>query len=131
MKRIGAWLIVFGSAVGLGVAVYNFFSPTGFLSPLSNTAGTWGALLVIGSTALMLIAGLVLLGQPHLRIVILFFGLGVFLDVLGTGFAALLLESPPLLVAMVVAGIGWLLWIFGKRPAAPANGGQRMEPSHV
>lgn len=127
MKRIGAWLIVFGSAVGLGIAVYNFFSPTGFLSPLSNTSWTWGALLVIGSTALMLIAGLVLLGQPHLRLVAIFFGLGVFLDVLGTGFAALLLESPPLLVAVGVAGVGWLLWIIGKRPSR----GAAMEASHA
>lgn len=120
MKRLGAWLIVIGGAAGLGIAIYNYFSPTGFLAPLSNTAGTPGALLVIGSTALMLVAGLVLLGRAHARFVILFFVVGVLLDVFGTGFAAMLLESPPLLAAMAVAGIGWLAWIVGRRPSASA-----------
>lgn len=120
MRRLGAWLIIIGAAAGLGIAIYNYFSPAGFLAPLSNTAGTPGALLVIGSTALMLVAGLVLLGGTHSRFVTVFFATGVLLDVLGTGFAAILLESPPLLAAMSVAGIGWLLWIFRRRSSVPA-----------
>jgi hypothetical protein len=120
VKRLGAWLIVLGGAAGLGIAIYNYFSATGFLAPLSNTAGTPGALLVIGSTALMLAAGLVLLGRPHARFVILFFLVGVLLDVFGTGFAAILLESPPLLAAMAAAGIGWLAWIFARQPSPSA-----------
>jgi hypothetical protein len=117
VKRLGAWLIVLGGVAGLGVAIYNYFSTTGFLAPLSNTAGTSGALLVIGSTALMLVAGVVMLGRPHARFILVFFMVGVLLDVFGTGFAAILLESPPLLAAMAVAGIGWLAWIFARQPS--------------
>lgn len=118
MKRLGAWLIVLGGAAGLGIAIYNYVSATGFLAPLSSTAGTPGALLVVGSTALLLVAGLVLLGRPHARFVIVFFMVGVLLDVSGTGFAAILLESPPLLAAMALAGIGWIAWIFARTPSA-------------
>lgn len=113
MKRIGALLIILGSALGLAVAVYNFFSPSGFLSPLSDTAGTPGALLVIGSCLLMLLVGLLLFTRPHNRL-ILFIGLaGTLLGLLGTGFAALLLESPPLLWAMGAVALGWLAWMLG------------------
>jgi hypothetical protein len=118
VKRIGALLIVVGSAFGLAIAVYNFLSPTGFLSPLSDTAGTPGAMLVIGSCLLMLLVGLLLVPQPRNRL-ILFLGIvGVLLDIIGTGFAALLLESAPLLAAMGVAALGWLAWIFGRRRRA-------------
>lgn len=117
MKRIGALLIIVGSLLGLLISIYNYFSPAGFLSPLSDTAGSAGALLVIGSTALMLIAGLVLLSGRFNVLAIVAIA-GVLLDILGTGFAAMLLQSPPLLVAMAVAGIGWLLWVFGPRPRA-------------
>jgi hypothetical protein len=119
MKRIGASLIVLGSAIGLVVAVFNFFSPTGFLSPLSDTAGTPGALLVIGSTALMLVAGLVLFSLPRSRILVFLALAGTLLDILGTGFAALLLQSPSLLAAMAVAALGWLVWVFSglRRPS--------------
>jgi hypothetical protein len=115
VKRIGALLIVVGSAFGLAVAVYNFFSPTGFLSPLSDTAGTAGALLVVASCLLMLLVGLLLLKRPRNRLILFIGLLGILLAILGTGFAALLLESPPLLAAMGVAALGWLAWMFGGR----------------
>jgi hypothetical protein len=114
MKRIGALLIIVGSLLGLLISIFNYFSPAGLLSPLSDTAGTPGALLVVGSTAIMLIAGLVLLSGRFSALAIIAI-VGVLLDVLGTGFAAMLLQSPPLLVAMAVAGLGWLLWVFGPR----------------
>ena len=113
VKRIGALLIVVGSAVGLAIAVYNYFSPSGFLSPLSDTAGTPGALLVIGSCLLMLFVGLLLRAQSRNRLILFIGLLGLLLGILGTGFAALLLESPPLLAAMGVAALGWLAWMFG------------------
>lgn len=116
MKRSGALLIALGAAIGLAVSVYNYFSPLGFLSPYSNTAGTAGALLVVGSTAIMLVAGLVLATLPRSRALVVFALLGCLVDILGTGFAALLLDSLPLLAAMVIAAVGWLMWVFGRRP---------------
>lgn len=119
MKRLGAWLIVLGSALGLVVSIFNYFSPVGLLAPLSDIAGSPGALLVIGSTAIMLVAGLVLLFAKRGGPLVILAAIGIPLDVLGTGFAAVLLQSPPLLVAMGIAGVGWLAWIFGsnRRPA--------------
>lgn len=117
MKRSGALLIALGAAVGLVVSIYNYFSPVGFLSAYSNTAGTAGVLLVIGSTAIMLVAGLILATLPRSRSLVVFALAGCLVDILGTGFAALLLDSLPLLVAMAIAAVGWLMWVFGRRPS--------------
>jgi hypothetical protein len=115
LKRLGAGLIALGSAIGLAIAIYNFFSPKGFLSPLSNTSHTAGALLVVASCLLMLLVGLFLLKRPGNRLILFIILLGILLDFLGTGFAALLLESQPLLAAMGVVALGWLAWMFGGR----------------
>jgi hypothetical protein len=115
VKRFGALLIAVGAAIGLAIAVYNFFSPAGFLSPLSDTSHTPGALLVVVSSLIMLVFGLLLLRRPVGRIFLFIALLGILLDILGTGFAALLLESLPLLAAMGVAGLGWLALMFGGR----------------
>jgi hypothetical protein len=117
MKRRGAFLIALGAGLGLAVSIYNYFSPIGFLSPVSDTAGTPGALLVIGSTAIMLVAGLVLATEPRSRLLTWFAVIGCLIDIIGTGFAAMLLDSTPLLVCMAISAVGWLLWIFGPRPA--------------
>ena len=113
MKLVGALLIILGSGLGLAVSIYNYLSPTGFMAPLSDTAGTPGALLVIVSTGLMLLAGLVLLFLPRLAVLAFIAVAGTLLAVLGTGWAALLLESPALLATMAVAGLGWLAFVFG------------------
>ncbi|MGV3489934.1 MAG: hypothetical protein ACO1OG_01305 [Devosia sp.] len=114
MKRIGSMLIILGAAAGLIISIYNYFMPQGLLSPLSDIAGTYGALLVIASTALMLFAGLVLFYSKRFGVLAFIAVLGTFLDVLGTGFAAMLLDSLPLLLATGVAGLGWLAWMFGR-----------------
>ena len=116
LKRSGALLIAIGAALGLAVSIYNYFSPVGLLSPYSNTAGSAGALLVISSTAIMLVAGLVLATLPKSRALVLFALFGSLVDILGTGFAAMLLDSTLLLVAMAIAAIGWLMFVFGRRP---------------
>jgi hypothetical protein len=120
MKRRGAFLIALGAGLGLLVAIYNYFSPAGFLSPISDTAGTPGALLVIGSTAIMLVAGVVLAMEPRSRFLTWFAVVGCFIDIIGTSFAAMLLDSTPLLICMAISAIGWLVWMFGPR-SAPAT----------
>lgn len=102
--RWGLWLLSAGGLVGLAVVLYYY------LTPHNGIDGTEGALLVVVSSALILIAGLARLifrRMPRaLRVILdilLFFG------IIGTGFAAYMLEAYPLLAAMVVSFIGWLI----------------------
>jgi hypothetical protein len=107
----GAWLIVIASILGLAVSVYNYNSAD------SGIAGTPGAMLVIVSTSLLLVAGFILgrdMGGGGLRVTL---AILCFLGILGTGFASYLLESTALLVAMAFSLIGWLVRLFQPRPA--------------
>ncbi len=117
MTRLGALIIALGAAIGLVVSIYNYFISPGLFAPFSDVAGTIGGLLVIGSTALMLLAGLILAGLPRSRILTWIAIIGCLLDIVGTGFAALLLDSTPLLIAMAICAVGWVLWIFAGRRA--------------
>jgi mannose/fructose/N-acetylgalactosamine-specific phosphotransferase system component IID len=76
-----------------------------------------GVLLVLGSSLLMILGALVLLisGSGPVAGIFLFL---VLLDILGTGFAAYMLESGLILGAMVLAAVGWLLRISNTQGAA-------------
>lgn len=107
----GAWLIVIASIAGLAVSIYNYNSAD------SGTAGTPGAFLVIVSTLLLLVAAFILgrdMGGTALRVVLATLGL---LAILGTGFAAYLLESSTLVVAMAICLLGWLMRLIQLRAA--------------
>ena len=107
----GAWLIVIASIAGLAVSVYNYNAAD------SGIAGTPGAILVIVSTLLLLIAAFVLgrdMGGTALRVVLATLAL---LAILGTGFAGYLLESNTLVVAMAVCLLGWLIRLLQLRSA--------------
>lgn len=102
VNRVGGWLMVAGSAAGLAVALVDF------LAPDNGIGGSGGALLVVVSSALILLASLVVtfavVGRRWLRVVIeCLLGLGI----LGTGFAAYMLEANALLGLMGVAVVGW------------------------
>lgn len=120
MKHGGGWLIAFGAMLGLAVAIYNYVTPVGFLSPYSNVAGTGGALLVIASTAIMLVAGLMLGTGVGNTFLLGFLVIGCLLDALGTGLAAYLLDSLPLVGAMAVCLLGWLSLVFRPWTSKPA-----------
>jgi quinoprotein glucose dehydrogenase len=115
------WLLVAGAAVGLIVAIVDYF-----LNP--GIDHTPGALLVIISTALVTLAGLVLalvVAMPRWPRV--FLDVAILLGVLGTGFAAWLLEADILLALMAVSLIGWFLHILldrreGERLSVRATG---------
>jgi hypothetical protein len=104
---MGMWLIVAGSASGLALSIFNFFWPH------NGIHGSGGALLVIVGTALLLGASLLMAldrsASRSLRILIV--GL-LFLGIVGTGFAAYMLDASLLVGLMVLALIGWLVHLF-------------------
>jgi drug/metabolite transporter (DMT)-like permease len=102
VNRVGGWLMLAGSVAGLAVAVFNFFAPENGIS------GSGGALLVIVSSALVLVASIVVtLANVRLRWVRVVIEVLLVLGILGTGFAAYMLEADALLGLMVVAFVGW------------------------
>lgn len=112
MRHEGGMLMALGAALGLLVAVYNFFSPVGLLAPASDVAGTPGAGVAIFGTVALLLAGLVLAGSVANRALIGILIVGSFLGILGTALAGWLLDSILLVGLMVICGIGWLLRVF-------------------
>ncbi len=105
--RPGAWLMA-ASAVGGLIAslIYYFWRGDGI-------AYTPGTLLVIVSTALLLASSLVMaMGVWRHRATTEFLAVATCLDVLGTAFAAWLLEAHWLLGLMVLAAAGWIINVF-------------------
>jgi hypothetical protein len=81
-------------------------------------AFTPGALLVVVSTALLLLASLLLATRVLTHgFAIAFFVLASCLDILGTALAAWLLEANWLLAVTVIAAIGWIVHIAFDAPA--------------
>ncbi len=97
--------------LGFADAVFNYLW-TG-----NGIHGSEGALLVVVSTFLMIVAaGLILFGIVRGGLRVLFdilLGLGV----LGTAVAAYFLESWILLVLVILAALAWLVHIFRPSPA--------------
>lgn len=109
----GAWIITFSALIGFCVAIYNYNAADNGIS------GTPGALLVVASTVALLVAGFILgrdMGGRALHVVLALLAL---LGILGTGFAAWLLESNVLIALMAVCLLGWFIRLFRARPAYP------------
>lgn len=101
----GDCILLVGAATGLAVSVVNYFLPH------NGIDHSWGALLVVVSSGIVLAAALVLtVLRPvtlYLRVAL---SVGVtLLGLLGTTAAAYFLESKWLLGAMALALVGWLL----------------------
>lgn len=93
-----------GAAAGVCVALFDYFRPH------NGIDGSWGALLVVASTGLVLLASFVLsLGvrDPSWRRIVL--SGAILLGLIGTVAAAYLLESVALIIAMAVAFVGWII----------------------
>ncbi|HWY63303.1 MAG TPA: hypothetical protein VNW15_15485 [Rhizomicrobium sp.] len=102
-KRVrGGLLVLLAGLIGAAAAAYDY----GTVSTGIDHSG--GVLLVLASSLLMVAGGLVVLVLDSGLIAGIFTFL-VFLDILGTGFAAHMLESRLIMGAMVLAAIGWLL----------------------
>ena len=109
----GAWVITLSALIGFLVAVYNYNATDNGIS------GTPGALLVVASTIALIAAGFILgrdMGGMFLHVIL---GLLALLGILGTGFAAWLLESNVLMVLMAICLFGWLVRLFRARPDYP------------
>lgn len=116
-SRITGWPLVAASALGLIMSLVDYFNPD------NGIHGEMGVLVVMGSTALMLIASAAVAlgfvgGGVRTTLMVL-----ILLDILGTGFAAYMLDDYILLGFMVLALIAWLVAIFsaGRSRAAPVN----------
>ena len=105
------WLLFAAAALGLAISVFDYFWPD------NGIHGSLGVLIVIGSTALMAIAAAAIasgLARGWLRAILAAL---ILLDILGTGFAAYMLEAEILFGLMVLALIVWLAGVFA--PATP------------
>jgi hypothetical protein len=106
----GAWVITLSALIGCAVAIYNYHAADNGIS------GTPGAMLVIFSTLALVVAGFILgrdMGGRALHVILAILAL---LGILGTGFAAWLLESNTLIALMAICLLGWLVRLFRPRP---------------
>lgn len=111
--RLGARVLAVAAAVGLAVSIIAYFD---LGDGIDHTAGV---VLVIVSTAILLLAALMLMFRLPAWLCGLLFT-GCVLDILGTGVAAWFLHAWLLLALMALALIGWLLALLGSR-SAPAG----------
>lgn len=111
VRTYGLWVLALASLIAFAVTIYNFFDKS------NGIHGTEGALLVVVSTALMLIASLVIsVGRVRPRWFRVLLEVLILLDILGTGLAGYLLESWALVGLMVIALIGWLVYVVTPAP---------------
>jgi hypothetical protein len=102
----GAWLLCLAALVALVVSAINAFNAG------NGIAFTAGAYLVLVTSALLVVGAIALIWSTSLpRAAAVVFSILVLLDILGTGFAAWLLEADVLLGAIGVAAIGWLVYV--------------------
>jgi len=96
------WLIAIPAGIGLVLSLIAYLTPHGAV------AHSWGAVLVVVATALLLVASLLiaLAEMPHWFVVLL--EVLIILDIVGTGGAAYFLETYILLAFMVIALTGWI-----------------------
>jgi hypothetical protein len=116
LARYGLWLLTAASLIALLDTIYNYVDGS------NGIHGTAGALLVVASTTLQLIAALLILFnvlRGGLKVV---FEVLIFLDLVGTVAAAYFLEVPVLITLTVIAFIGWVMQVGRSRvPAARAG----------
>lgn len=112
MGHDGGKLIALGSGLGFLVAVYNYFSPLSLLAPATSVDGTPGALLVVGATLVLALAGVALAGRRTHPALVAFLMIGTLFGILGTGLAAVFLNSMVIVALMALAGVGWLMRAF-------------------
>ena len=109
LSRAAIWLLAAFSTLGLAVSVFNYFW-TG-----NGIHGSLGALIVVGSTLLMAIASVAIavgFARGRVRSVL---AVLIVLDILGTGFAAYMLEAQILLGLTILALIAWAFSAFSDR----------------
>ena len=113
VRSYGVRLISIAGILGAAVSLYNYFSAE------SGISGTPGAMLVVVSSAVLFLFGFAIgadrARRRSWRVVI---GAACLFVILGTAFAGYLLNSQALVVLMVVALLGWCLYLVQPRHAA-------------
>ncbi|HEY7842196.1 MAG TPA: hypothetical protein VID30_00780 [Bradyrhizobium sp.] len=108
-RDAGAHILLIAAAAALAISVFDFFW-TG-----NGIHGTAGAGLVVISSALMVAAAALILAarmsRPQRGLLVVL----VALDIVGTAFAAYLLEADLLLAAMAAAAVGWIVHLASDR----------------
>jgi glycerol-3-phosphate acyltransferase PlsY len=112
-RDYGTRIVAGTGLLGAAVSLYNYFSEW------SGISDTPGALLVVITSVALIALGFAIgaLRSGGLRRAL---SVAALVLILGTAFAAYLLESPTLLALMVVCWIGWSVQALGPRRAAPA-----------
>ena len=112
VRNYGVRLISIAGILGAAVSLYNYFSAE------SGISGTPGAMLVVVSSAVLFLFGFAIgverARRRSWRVVI---SVACLLVILGTAFAGYLLNSQALVVLMVVALLGWCLYLVQPRHA--------------
>ncbi|MPZ56993.1 MAG: hypothetical protein GEU91_10955 [Rhizobiales bacterium] len=111
MANYGAPLVALAAILGTALSIYDY------IDPMSGIAGTPGAILVIASTLILFVFGLLMAADPRSAALRIFIILSCLLGIAGTAFAAYLLNSRTLLALMVVCLLGWLIYLFKPRRA--------------
>jgi hypothetical protein len=106
----GGLLMLLAGLIGAAAAAYDYQTVS------TGIDHSGGVLLVLGSSLLMVVGALAMLVLDS-GVVAGIFTFLVFLDILGTGFAAHMLESGLIMGAMVLAAIGLLLRTASRRGA--------------
>lgn len=104
-SRPGELLIAAAGLIGMVLVLIAYFTPHGAI------AMQWGTLLVLVSTALMLMAALVIARPATPQWLVTTYEVLILLDIAGTSLCAYFLELYALLVLMAVALLGWALHI--------------------
>ncbi len=117
----GGWILVAASAASLGVSLFEYFEPGNGINH------TWGVLLVVLSSALILAASLsIVLARPEKFWLRLFLNVSTCVGLIGTGCAAYFLEAQGLIGLMMLGLVGWLVHLFSRprdKGRRPATGG--------
>ena len=107
----GGWLVALAGLAGCVVSIANYFNAD------SGIAGEPGTVLVIASTAILALFGWFMTGSGGGRAFRAFVAVSALLDIAGTTFAGYLLHSQSLVYLTLLALVGWLIHVFGPRPA--------------
>ncbi len=107
-SKVGARLVAVAAVAGFAVSAANY------LNPQSGIAGEPGTELVIASTALLALFGL-LMSAARATPFRIFITVSSLLNIAGTAFAGYLLHSTALVVLMIAALLGWLIHVSGRR----------------
>lgn len=121
-NNIGAWLLLICALAGLVLAVIATFNDG------NGIAQTPGAYLVFLTTALLVVGALLLaLARNAPRWLRGIIALLVLLDLLGSAFAAYLLEAYWLAGFMVAGLVAWLIHLFTATPGGRAQPNRHKE----